>query len=242
MENLKLKDLAQYIDHTNLHSDARESEIRELCAEAIQFGFKSVCIHPYYVPLAARELEGSEVMVCTVIGFPLGQNRAEAKACEARDAIVAGADEVDMVINLAACKNGHWDEVEADIRGVVEAADGHTVKVILECSMLSDVEVTQAAATARKAGAQFVKTSTGFQGRGASVDDVSRMQAACGSNVQIKASGGIRDLQTCLDMIRAGATRIGTSSGSKIMHEAEAAAKNDLILCLGDGEALPTKI
>ncbi|MDO5733896.1 MAG: deoxyribose-phosphate aldolase [Eubacteriales bacterium] len=217
------QELAKLIDHTLLYSDAKSTEIEKLCEEAVEYGFASVCVQPYYVKLAAEKLQGTAVKVCTVIGFPLGQNKTATKVFEAREAIADGASELDMVINLAALKNADWVTVEADIKAVVEAAGGLTVKVILECSMLSELEVIKASAIARRAGADFVKTSTGFQGRGATVDDIERMNTASGSPVLVKASGGIRDYATALAMVEAGASRIGTSSGVIIMEEARRA-------------------
>lgn len=214
--------LARTIDHTLLKAAGTESQVKELCREARTFGFASVCVNPVWVPLCARELAGSEVLVCTVIGFPLGANRSETKAEEARLAVAQGAREVDMVIHLGAAKAGDWAAVEADIRAVVAAAGGATVKVIIETCELTDEEKVGACQAAMRAGAHFVKTSTGFGKGGATVEDIRLMRKTVGSRLQVKASGGVRTCQDALAMLEAGADRIGASSGAAIVGALEA--------------------
>jgi deoxyribose-phosphate aldolase len=220
------KELAKYIDHTLLRSDATFDQITKLCQEAREFGFASVCINPCYVRHCAGLLAGSAVKVCTVIGFPLGANVTETKALEARRAIRDGATEVDMVINVGALKSGRDDVVYRDIRAVVEAAmdGGALCKVILETALLTDEEKTRACQAARRARADFVKTSTGFGPGGATAEDVALMsRAVSGTKMGVKASGGIRNLQDAEQMIRAGATRIGASAGVRIVKESQGA-------------------
>ncbi|RLQ02767.1 deoxyribose-phosphate aldolase [Geobacillus stearothermophilus] len=210
--------IANMIDHTLLKPEATKEQIVQLCAEAKQYGFASVCVNPSWVKTAARELSGTDVRVCTVIGFPLGATTPETKAFETKNAIENGAREVDMVINLGALKSGADDWVERDIRAVVEAAAGKAlVKVIIETALLTDDEKVRACQLAVKAGADYVKTSTGFSGGGATVEDVALMRKTVGDNVGVKASGGVRDRKTAEAMIEAGATRIGTSSGVAIV-------------------------
>ncbi|MED4269807.1 deoxyribose-phosphate aldolase [Geobacillus stearothermophilus] len=210
--------IANMIDHTLLKPEATEEQIVQLCAEAKQYGFASVCVNPSWVKTAARELSGTDVRVCTVIGFPLGATTPETKAFETKNAIENGAREVDMVINIGALKSGADDWVESDIRAVVEAAAGKAlVKVIIETALLTDDEKVRACQLAVKAGADYVKTSTGFSGGGATVEDVALMRKTVGDNVGVKASGGVRDRKTAEAMIEAGATRIGTSSGVAIV-------------------------
>jgi deoxyribose-phosphate aldolase len=211
--------LAKTVDHTLLKAIATPEQVKELCAEARKCGFASVCVNPVYVPLAARELAGCDVRVCTVIGFPLGANSPEIKAEEAKLAIKQGASEVDMVINVGAMKAGDHRAVEDDIRGVVKAAGGTTVKVIIETCYLSDDEKTAVCLLAKKAGADFVKTSTGFGTGGATPEDVKLMRKAVGSDMKIKAAGGIRSYHDAITMLEAGADRIGTSSGVSIVAE-----------------------
>ena len=213
--------LAKTIDHTLLKAVGTESQVRELCAEARALGFASVCVNPVWVPLCARELAGSGVLVCTVIGFPLGANCPETKAAEARLAVSQGAAEVDMVMNLGAAKAGDWDRVEADIRAVVRVAGEALVKVILETCYLTDDEKTRACQAAERAGARFVKTSTGFGTGGATVEDVRLMRRTVGDRLQVKASGGVRTCRDALAMLEAGADRIGASSGLAIVRELE---------------------
>lgn len=210
--------IANMIDHTLLKPEATEEQIVQLCAEAKQYGFASVCVNPSWVKTAARELSGTDVRVCTVIGFPLGATTPETKAFETKNAIENGAREVDMVINIGALKSGADDWVERDIRAVVEAAAGKAlVKVIIETALLTDDEKVRACQLAVKAGADYVKTSTGFSGGGATIEDVALMRKTVGDNVGVKASGGVRDRKTAEAMIEAGATRIGTSSGVAIV-------------------------
>ncbi|WP_046721566.1 deoxyribose-phosphate aldolase [Heyndrickxia coagulans] len=214
-----MTNLAAYIDHTLLKPEATEKDILKLTAEAAQYHFASVCIHPYWVKLAARELAGTGVKVCTVIGFPLGATTAETKAFETKKAIEDGADEIDMVINIGALKSGDIEAVEADIRAVVEAAQGKLVKVIIETCLLTNEEKELACRLAVKAGAHFVKTSTGFSTGGATIEDVKLMRQTVGDKAGVKASGGIHTKAEAEAMIEAGATRIGASSGVKIVSE-----------------------
>lgn len=211
-------DLAKYIDHTILKPDASEADVRRICEEAKTYQFASVCVNPCYIRLAADLLEGSGVTPCCVIAFPLGATPPESKAGETRDAVNNGAEEVDMVINVGAVKSGNWELVRKDIEGVVAAAKGHAlVKVIIETCLLTDEEKVKACTVAKEAGADFVKTSTGFSTGGATVEDVRLMRQTVGPDMGVKASGGIRTYQDCVDMIRAGASRIGASAGIKIV-------------------------
>lgn len=212
------QDLAYLIDHTLLKPDATEEQIVKICHEAIKNNFCSVCINPYWVPLAAELLDGTSVKVCTVIGFPLGATSSRAKAFEAEEAIAQGANEVDMVLNVGALKSGHYDLVTSDIQGVVKAAQGRAlVKVILETGFLNEAEKIKGCELSVAAGAHFVKTSTGFGPGGATVEDIALMRRVVGPEIGVKASGGVRDYDTAIAMIKAGATRIGTSSGVKII-------------------------
>ena len=214
-------DLAGYIDHTLLKPEATEEQIRQLCSEAIEYGFASVCVNPTWVPLAARLLTGAKPVVATVIGFPLGATLPDVKAYETRRAREEGATEFDMVINIGALKSKDFRLVERDIAGVVEAARGHVVKVIIETALLTEEEKVEACVIAKAAGADFVKTSTGFAGKGATVEDVALMRRVVGADMGVKASGGIRSAQDAKAMIEAGATRIGASAGVKIVKETE---------------------
>jgi len=210
----------EYIDHTLLKSDATSEDIIKLCSQAKEYGFKSVCINPYYVPLAVSELKKSTVETCCVIGFPLGASNAEIKSFEAHTVIFEGASEVDMVINIGALKNRHYEVVEEEIRAVAAAARGKAlVKVIIECCLLNDAQKKKACEIIMKAGADFVKTSTGFSTSGADIKDIMLMKKTVGDSIGIKASGGIKDYKTALAMITAGATRIGTSAGVDIMKQ-----------------------
>ncbi|CAI8725784.1 Deoxyribose-phosphate aldolase [Bacillus licheniformis] len=212
------KQIARMIDHTALKPDTVKSEIEALCKEARVYGFASVCVNPCWVKLCAELLKESEVKVCTVIGFPLGAAIPETKAFETRQAIADGAGEVDMVINIGALKDRDTGTVEHDIRAVTDAADGKAlVKVIIETSLLTDEEKRLACELAVKAGADFVKTSTGFSGGGATVRDIKLMREAVGPDIGVKASGGVRDKESALAMIEAGATRIGASAGVSIV-------------------------
>ncbi len=209
--------IAKSIDHTLLKPEATFAQIHHLVDEAKQYRFFSVCVNPSYVATCAELLKGSGVQVCTVIGFPLGANSSATKAFETAHAIKDGADEIDMVINIGALKSQKLLLVEEDIRDVVFAAEGKTVKVIIETSLLTDEEKVLACQIAEKAGANFVKTSTGFNGGGATVEDIKLMKESVSSNVEVKASGGIRDLETARKMLAAGATRLGTSAGVSIV-------------------------
>lgn len=212
-------DLAKYIDHTLLRPDATRDEIDVLCDEALEYGFASVCINPYWVKRSADRLRGSEVKVCSVIGFPLGAMTSDVKAAETRKALRDGAREVDMVINVGALKSGQHDVVLADIERVVDAARevGALTKVILETALLTDEEKVIASSLAKRAKADFVKTSTGFGGGGATVFDVALMRETVGPDMGVKASGGVRTVEDVEDMIAAGATRIGASAGVQIV-------------------------
>lgn len=218
---MKKHDIARMIDHTLLAPNASSEDIRRLCREAAENDFASVCIQPCYVPLAAECLKGSRAKVCTVIGFPLGVNCTEIKAAEAAKAVADGADEVDMVLNRSLVADGRWAEVQKDIEAVVAAAKGRLVKVILEATELQPDVLAEAARTAVAAGADFVKTSTGFVGGGARVEDIRIMKEAVGDRAQIKASGGIHSYDEAMAMIAAGATRIGASAGLAILAGAE---------------------
>ncbi|ARA86487.1 deoxyribose-phosphate aldolase [Bacillus paralicheniformis] len=212
------KQIARMIDHTLLKPDAVTSEIEALCKEARVYGFASVCVNPCWVKLCAELLKDSEVKVCTVIGFPLGAASPETKAFETKQAIADGAGEVDMVINIGALKDRDTGTVEYDIRAVTDAAVGKAlVKVIIETSLLTDEEKRLACELAVKAGADFVKTSTGFSGGGATVQDIKLMREAVGPVIGVKASGGVRDKESALAMVEAGATRIGASAGVSIV-------------------------
>ncbi|MDE2038927.1 MAG: deoxyribose-phosphate aldolase [Elusimicrobia bacterium] len=208
---------ARCVDHTLLKPNATQQEIAKLCEEAKSYCFASVCVNPSYVSLAAQLLRGSGVKVCTVVGFPLGSTTPTVKAIEARDAIANGADEIDMVINVGALKSGNDAVVFEDIKAVREAARGRVLKVILETALLSEEEKVRACVLSKKAGADFVKTSTGFGGGGATVEDVRLMRATVGPLMGVKASGGIRDSQTAERMLAAGATRLGTSASVAIV-------------------------
>lgn len=208
---------AKYIDHTLLKATATKDDIINLCAEANQYHFASVCVNPVNVSFARELLAGTDVMVCTVIGFPLGANSKEVKAFETTQAIADGADEVDMVINIGAAKAHDWDAVYEDILAVVKAANGVLVKVIIETCYLTDEEKVMACKMAMKAGADFVKTSTGFGTGGATAQDVALMKSTVGDVCKVKASGGIRSKADFDAMVSAGAERIGCSAGVKIM-------------------------
>ena len=212
-------DLAAYIDHTALKPETTAADIDKLCNEAEEFQFASVCVNPAWVKRAATNLRGSDVKTCSVIGFPLGANTAELKAMEARRAIRDGAREVDMVINVGALKSGEHETVLTDIEKVVDSAHeaGAIVKVILETSLLTDEEKVIASSLAKKAKADYVKTSTGFSGGGATVYDVALMRETVGPDMGVKASGGVRTASDVEDMIAAGATRIGASAGVQIV-------------------------
>jgi deoxyribose-phosphate aldolase len=210
-------ELNRLIDHTLLKADALPSEIVTLCKEAKEHNFKSVCINTGFVALAAQELKGSNVLVCTVVGFPLGAMSTPAKGFETKQAIHDGAQEIDMVINISRLKAKDYDYVLNDITEVVKNASGKTVKVIIETSLLTQEEKIKACELTLQAKANFVKTSTGFSTGGATVEDIALMRKIVGPEFGVKASGGVRSLEDMNKMVEAGATRIGTSSGVKIM-------------------------
>ncbi|PJG83235.1 deoxyribose-phosphate aldolase [Caviibacterium pharyngocola] len=211
------KEIAQYIDHTALTAEKTEQDIAKLCQEAIENRFFSVCINSGYIPFAKEILKNTDVKICTVVGFPLGTNLSAVKAFEAQEAIKAGANEIDMVINVGWIKSDKWQAVKEDIQAVLTACAGTPLKVILETCLLSKAEIVKACETCRELKVAFVKTSTGFNKGGATVEDVALMKQTVGE-IGVKASGGIRDTQTALAMIRAGATRIGVSAGIAIIN------------------------
>jgi len=214
--------IASMIDHTLLKPEATDKMIENLCNEAKVNGFAAVCVNPFYVKKAKELLEGTDVKVATVVGFPLGANVKEVKAFETKRAIEDGAEEIDMVINISALKSKDYVTVKEDIRAVVEAAgDKAIVKVIIETCLLTDEEKVKACELAKEAGAHYVKTSTGFSKSGATVEDVKLMKETVGENMKVKASGGIRDYKTAKAMVDAGASRIGASSSIKIIEEAK---------------------
>ncbi|RLQ92062.1 deoxyribose-phosphate aldolase [Planomicrobium sp. Y74] len=213
-----MTNIASYIDHTLLKPESTKEQVIQLCKEAAEYEFASVCVNPSYVETAAAELKNSKVKVCTVIGFPLGASTSETKAFETKDAIEKGAEEIDMVVNIGAIKSGDSKLVKNDIQAVVDAAKGKAiVKVIIEASLLTDEEKVLASRLSKEAGADFVKTSTGFSTGGATVADVKLMRETVGSELGVKASGGVRSLEDVQGMIDAGASRIGASSGVQIM-------------------------
>ncbi|ADU29856.1 deoxyribose-phosphate aldolase [Evansella cellulosilytica] len=210
--------LAALIDHTLLKPDATKDQIITLANEAEEYNFASVCVNPTWVPTAFAVLKDTQVKVCTVIGFPLGASTSEVKALETKNAIENGATEVDMVINIGELKESNDEYVHNDIKAVVEAAQNKALtKVIIETSLLTDEEKVRACEIAVKAGADYVKTSTGFSGGGATVDDITLMRKTVGPNIGVKASGGVRDRETAVAMVEAGATRIGASAGIAIV-------------------------
>ncbi|WP_424405229.1 deoxyribose-phosphate aldolase [Pasteurella sp. PK-2025] len=214
---MKAKDIAQFIDHTALTAEKNEKDILQLCDEAVENQFWSVCINSGYIPLAKERLKGTNVKICTVVGFPLGANLTVVKAFEAKEAIQAGADEIDMVINVGWIKSGKWNAVKADIADVLVACGEKPLKVILETCLLTKDEIVKACEICRELHVAFVKTSTGFSKGGATVDDVALMKQTVGE-IGVKASGGIRDTETAVAMINAGATRIGASAGIAIIN------------------------
>ncbi|MBV9748007.1 MAG: deoxyribose-phosphate aldolase [Acetobacteraceae bacterium] len=216
--------LAPLIDHTILKPEATEAQVRRFCAEAAQYRFRSVCINPIHVRLAAGELAGTGVLACSVVGFPFGATTSAVKAAEAAGAVADGAGEIDMVIAIGALKDGRLDAVRNDIAAVRRACRGAVLKVILETCLLTDDEKRAACGLARDAGADFVKTSTGFSTGGATAEDVALMRAAVGDALGVKASGGIRTFDAARAMVAAGATRIGTSSGVALVTQAQGAA------------------
>lgn len=205
------------IDNTLLKPEATAQEIKALCKEAKEYDFMSCCINPHYVSLVKEELKGSDVKVCTVIGFPLGQNTTETKVFETKKAIEDGADEIDMVINVGALKDHKDDFVENEIREIKKACGDHILKVIIETCLLTEEEKIRACLLSKNAKADFVKTSTGFSKGGATVEDIALMRKTVGNEMGVKASGGVRTHEDMLKMVEAGAARIGTSSGAKLM-------------------------
>lgn len=213
-----MKNMEKYIDHTILNADATKSDIKKICDEATKYNFKTVCIHPYWIPFAKKELDGTEVGITTVIGFPLGASATKVKAFETKQAVKDGANEVDMVINIGALKSKDYERVSKDIKTVVNAVNEEViVKVIIETALLTKEEKITASELSKKAGADFVKTSTGFSTGGASVEDIKLMRATVGPDMGVKASGGVRSYEDAMAMIEAGATRIGASSSIKIV-------------------------
>jgi deoxyribose-phosphate aldolase len=212
--------LAKMIDHTNLKPDATLKDIEKLCNEAKKYNFVSVCVNPANVQYAVQLLEKTDVNVCTVIGFPLGANTSKIKFFEANNSCEIGASELDMVMNIGALKSGRDEDVKEDIKSVVFASKGAVVKVIIETALLDNDEIVKACEIIKESGADFVKTSTGIGYPGATVEDIRLIRKTVGSSLNVKASGGIKNLKSALNMIRAGSTRIGTSSGVQIMEEA----------------------
>jgi len=213
------QNFARMIDHTLLKAEATQEQIEKLCVEAKQFSFASVCVNPTWVKYSSELLQESDVLVCTVIGFPLGASTSAVKAFEVKDAIANGAKEVDMVINIGALKDKKYDVVQADISTVVEAAKGSAiVKVIIEACLLTEEEKVKACELSVAAGADYVKTSTGFSTGGATAEDIALMRKTVGPELGVKASGGVRSLEDMKKMVEAGATRIGASSGVAIMN------------------------
>lgn len=231
-------DLAKMVDHTLLKPEATYGDVEKLCNEAKEYHFASVCINPAHVKLAAKLLDKSGVKVCTVIGFPLGANTPATKAIEVRDAIANGATEVDMVINVGALKSGDYDLVSRDLKAVVDAAAGQALtKVIIETCLLTDQEKIKACLLAKNAGADFVKTSTGFGKGGATVEDVALMRKTVGPEMGVKASGGVRDRRIAEQMVKAGANRLGTSAGVAIV---KGTSSQDCINCGNCSRSCPT--
>lgn len=226
--NKEIGPITPLIDHTVLGADADKLAVHRICTEAREYGFASVCVNPVWVPLAAELLADSQVKVCTVIGFPLGATFSEIKAVEAQKVVDSGASEVDMVINIGALKSQDYAAVYDDMRAVVDAVAGKAlVKVIIETAVLTDAEKIAACIIAGAAGADYVKTSTGFAKGGATVEDVTLMRAVVGSSMGVKASGGIRDFVSAVAMVKAGASRIGTSAGVVIAQGEAAALKQN---------------
>ena len=214
-----MKNIAKYIDHTCLKSDTTENEIKNLCVEAITYGFASVCVNPIYIPLAVKNLKNKDPKVCSVIGFPLGSISTEMKFAEAMLAIHQGVDELDMVINIGNIKQGNFKDISDEVSKIVTASANIVIKVIIETCLLNDKEIVKISKLIKNSGADFVKTSTGFSHGGATVEDIRLIRKSVGSNFGVKASGGISSLLDLNNMINAGANRIGTSSGVKILNE-----------------------
>lgn len=216
--------IAAYIDHTLLKQDAAAPQIDRLCAEAAQYHFASVCVNPWYVPRCVKNLQGTGVKVCTVVGFPLGATTTESKVFETLQAVRSGAEEIDMVMNVCAMKSGNTRAIEQEIQALAAAVEGHAIlKVILETCLLTEEEKILACQIAKRAGADFVKTSTGFSTGGATVADVALMRRTVGPELGVKAAGGIRDYATAKAMLDAGATRIGASAGIAIVQQEQEA-------------------
>jgi len=214
--------IAKYIDHTILKPEATVEEVKKLCKEAREYNFASVCVNGCYAKLVSSELAGSDVKTCVVVGFPLGAMTKEAKAFETSDAIKNGADEIDMVINVGALKDKNYDLLKQDVEAVVNAAkDKAIVKVIIETCLLTDEEKVKACEISKEAKADFVKTSTGFSTGGATKEDIALMRKTVGEGLGVKASGGVRDYNTAMDMINAGASRIGASASISIVSESK---------------------
>lgn len=210
--------IEKFIDHTLLKAESTEEQIKKICKEAKEYNFASVCVNPYYTSLVSKELKGTDVKTCVVIGFPLGANTKEVKVFEAKQAIENGAQEVDMVINIGALKDKKYDVVKEDIESVVNVAKGKALlKVIIETCLLTDEEKVKACELSKEAGTDFVKTSTGFSTGGAKKEDIALMRKTVGKNIGVKASGGIHSYEETMEMIEAGATRIGASAGIKII-------------------------
>ncbi len=210
--------IEKFIDHTLLKPQSTEEQVKKICEEAKKYNFASVCVNPYYTSFVSKELKGTDVKTCVVIGFPLGANTKEVKAFEAKQSIENGAKEVDMVINIGALKDKKYDVVKEDIKAVVDAAKGKAhVKVIIETCLLTDEEKVKACSISKEVGADFVKTSTGFSTGGAKKEDVALMRKTVGENIGVKASGGIHSYEETMEMVEAGATRIGASAGIKII-------------------------
>lgn len=218
-----LGDMAKTIDHTLLKAEATQTQVEQICHEAAEYRFASVCVNPTWVPLCYKLLRGTDVMVCTVIGFPLGATTTESKAFEARQAVDSGAAEIDMVINIGRLKSNDYDAVEHDIYHVVRASAPAHVKVIIETCFLTDEEKIKACVLAQDAGAHFVKTSTGFGSGGAKIEDIALMRRIVGEYMGVKASGGIREYETAAQMIEAGASRLGASASIAIVEKKKAA-------------------
>ena len=211
-------ELNSYIDHTNLKKDALIEDIEKLCEEAMKYHFASVCVYPYFVKAVSEYLKGSNVEICTVVGFPNGMNTTNVKVYEAIDAIENGATEIDMVINISALKNKEYDYIKNEIEEIRDAIGGKTLKVIIETCLLTDEEIVKMTEICNDTFVNFIKTSTGFDKEGAKVEDIELINKHKGAVLEIKASGGIRDIENAEAMIKAGATRIGTSSGVKLMN------------------------
>ncbi|WP_158532117.1 deoxyribose-phosphate aldolase [Metamycoplasma hominis] len=214
-----MTELNKYIDHTNLSPSATSKDIDKLIQEAIKYDFKSVCIAPSYVKYAKEALKNSDVLVCTVIGFPLGYNATSVKVYETKIAVEHGADEIDMVINVGRFKDGQYEYVLNEIKAIKEACNGKTLKVIVETALLTKAELIKITELVMQSSADFIKTSTGFSYRGASFEDIQTMKETCGDKLLIKASGGIKNLADAQEMIRLGANRLGMSKSVPVMEE-----------------------